>query len=52
MGLKILFGEMRIKVSVSLGIAMYPSEGTTYNQLYQTADSRMYRNKREIKEAS
>lgn len=33
-------------VSVSLGIAMYPADGTTYEELYRNADKAMYRAKR------
>ena len=33
-------------VSISLGIAMYPADGLTYEELYRNADKAMYRAKR------
>lgn len=39
-----------IQVSISVGSAVYPTEGVSHLELYQIADTRMYENKRKSKE--
>ncbi|MBW7901892.1 MAG: sensor domain-containing diguanylate cyclase [Rhodocyclaceae bacterium] len=39
------FGERRLKVRASVGIATYPPEGTSLEELLKTADQRMYAEK-------
>jgi diguanylate cyclase (GGDEF)-like protein len=43
------FEGNEIECSFSYGIASYPQEALSYNQLVKVADDRMYENKREIK---
>ena len=37
--------DIRIKLKASTGIAMFPADGNTHEQLFVTADERMYKNK-------
>lgn len=46
-----LVDEEHVKLSISGGIAVYPEDGTTAEELLNTADERMYANKREMKKA-
>ena len=41
--------EMRVPVSISAGAAVFPHDGSSYEMLLSTADSRMYHNKGERK---
>jgi len=34
-----------VSLGISVGCAIYPDDGTTYEALLKTADSRMYRDK-------
>ena len=36
------FDNLVINVAISVGYALYPIEGETYDLLYQVADERMY----------
>ena len=39
------FGEHKVEVSCSLGLAIYNEDGKTYSELYKVADENMYENK-------
>ncbi|MFZ5968259.1 MAG: diguanylate cyclase [Bacillota bacterium] len=45
----IIFGKNKIVCSYSYGIADFPRDGTTYDELVKIADERMYEYKRRIK---
>ena len=45
----VYFDEARIHVSASIGIAMYPKDGTTKDELTKSADAAMYKAKEEGK---
>lgn len=38
-------GEQRCKVKASIGVALYPEHGSTYDILYQRADKALYKSK-------
>lgn len=38
-----------LQIGISIGYASFPSEATSYNELYQVADSKMYEYKKENK---
>ncbi len=38
-------GDVRVSISCSVGIAHYPKDGTTYDELYKLADKALYRSK-------
>ena len=40
--------DVRIKLKASTGIAMFPADGNTHEQLFVTADDRMYKNKSKL----
>lgn len=40
-----LFGDSELRVSASIGISVYPENGTTTPELLRTADAAMYRSK-------
>jgi predicted signal transduction protein with EAL and GGDEF domain len=43
-------GELlRVRLSISVGAAVFPLDGETYDALIEIADSRMYRDKAERK---
>ena len=35
-------GDIQVKVSASIGIALFPKDGQTYKKLFETADSALY----------
>ena len=39
------FGEHKVELTCSLGVAIYNEDGKTYSELYNVADKRMYDNK-------
>lgn len=39
------FGDIKVEVSCSLGLAIYNKDSTSYNELYKIADKRMYEKK-------
>lgn len=41
--------DLTIQINLSTGVASYPSDGKTYRELYQAADRKMYKSKREKK---
>ncbi len=38
-------GDVRVSISCSVGIALYPKDGATYDELYKLADKALYRSK-------
>jgi predicted signal transduction protein with EAL and GGDEF domain len=42
----------RLQLGISIGAAVFPHDGNTYETLLATADSRMYRDKTKRKRAS
>ncbi|MEG2368477.1 MAG: sensor domain-containing diguanylate cyclase, partial [Raoultibacter sp.] len=44
--------ELAVPISLSIGIAQFPAEGTTYKELFKTADARMYEKKNHMKKRS
>ncbi|MBW7572213.1 diguanylate cyclase domain-containing protein [Caproiciproducens faecalis] len=43
-------GHLEYRISGSIGIALYPSDGTTYQELYPKADSALYKAKEQGKD--
>ncbi|WP_438311184.1 diguanylate cyclase [Sporosarcina sp. FA9] len=44
--------EISIQIQPSIGVAFYPSDGETFEELYQYADMKMYEEKNRLKEIS
>ncbi len=51
-GLSLDIGDVSLKPSCSIGYALYPSDGASLDTLLNTADTRMYQEKRARKEKS
>ena len=51
-GLPLDIGDVRLRPSCSIGYALYPSDGGSLDTLLNTADTRMYQEKRARKEKS
>lgn len=48
--LPLLIRDVKLNIGLSLGIAVYPEDGTTMNDLLKTADERMYAAKEQSKQ--
>jgi diguanylate cyclase (GGDEF)-like protein len=41
----LVYGEQQIYLTVTMGLAQWPTDGMTVEQLYRCADQRLYRGK-------